>query len=194
MTSYFEKLAGLKLRKKLRIRTYDKRLSPNSKVFLEVKRRDDSVVFKDRVALRFSDAEKILQNSRYDLLPMGEDSKASNSFMSLFFRRRLIPAVVVSYKREAYFDKMNSGFRITLDQGLQAVKPFGLNLDLENPRSVAANFAVVEAKFNGSMPSWFGRIVAVRQLQKVAFSKYCFSLESCDIVWRNNLPAASIWT
>jgi len=193
LNSYFEKLAGLKLRRKLRIRTYDKNVSNKSKVFLEVKRKDELVVFKDRVSVSLSDAREILENSGYNLLPSGDDLKSSNSFISHFLRKRVSPVVLVSYKREAYFDKMNSSFRITLDQDLKAKKVFGLDFDLDNYCKVIPNYAVVEAKFNRVMPAWFGMIVKEKQLQRVAFSKYCFSLESCDIVWRNDLPVSSIW-
>lgn len=193
LNSYFEKLAGIKLRKKLRIRTYEKDVRDKSKVFLEVKRKDDIIVFKDRVSASLSDAREILESSRYYKLPLGDDLKSSHSFISYYLRKRVSPTVLVSYKREPYFDKMNSSFRITLDQDLKAKKVYGLDFDLDNYRRVIPNYAVVEAKFNRVMPAWFGMIVREKQLQRVAFSKYCFSVESCDIVWRHDPPISSIW-
>jgi len=48
--------------------------------------------------------------------------------------------------------------------------------------AVLPGLAVVEAKFNRIMPAWFGMIIKSYNLNRVSFSKYCFSLESCGIV------------
>jgi|SRR3989344_439676 len=193
LNSYFEKLAGLKLRKKLRIRVYGKNIGDKAKAFLEIKRKDDVIVFKDRVSVSLAEARKILEDSNYDLLPLGDNQKSSNSFISLFLRKRLFATVLVSYKREAYFDKLNSSFRVTLDQNLRAKKVYGLDFDLDGAHEVIPNYAIIEAKFNRIMPAWFGMIIKAKQLQRVPFSKYCFCLESCDIVLKNDLPKESIW-
>ena len=51
---YYQKLAGVRTRKKLRIRFYPENgLTPETKVFLEIKRKYDAVVVKDRLALNY---------------------------------------------------------------------------------------------------------------------------------------------
>ena len=178
--SYYEKLAGLKLKRKFRLRVYGTKPTRRQKAFMEIKRRDDAIVFKDRFVSNIENLKLILNDGRYDLLP--QNDKVSNLFVHLVRRKGLRPVVLISYKREAYFDKDNSFFRLTIDQDLVARKNYDIDFDASTCNAVLPGLAVVEAKFNRIMPAWFGMIIKSYNLNRVSFSKYCFSLESCGIV------------
>jgi SPX domain protein involved in polyphosphate accumulation len=51
LAAYYDKIFGIEARAKLRLRVYDTKLTRDQKVFFEIKKRNDSVVSKDRVAL-----------------------------------------------------------------------------------------------------------------------------------------------
>lgn len=179
-SSYYEKLAGLKLKRKFRLRVYETVPAGRQKAFMEIKRRDDAIVFKDRSASNIESLKLILNDGRYDLLP--QNDKVSNLFVHLVRRKGLRPVVLISYRREAYFDKDNSFFRLTLDQDLSARRCNEINFDTSTSSPILPGYVVLEAKFNRIMPAWFGMIIKSYNLTRVSFSKYCFSLESCGIV------------
>ena len=191
LSSYYEKLAGLKYRKKFRIRVYDEFVKDDTRAYLEIKKRDETIIFKDRVALNVQTARDVLENGRYQDLPSLAEN--DNEFVGQFLSKRLMPTVLLSYKREAYLDERNSNFRLTLDQDIHAKRAFGIDFDVENTNRISKGFAVVEAKFNHIMPAWFGMIIKLHNLSRVAFSKYCFSLESCGIVSKTELPFFEPW-
>ena len=119
--------------------------------------------------------------------------KGSNDFLNQLFIRKLRPTVLVSYKREAYVDEKNSNFRLTFDRELKAQRAYGLDFNFISDEIITPGFTVLEAKFNRIMPAWFGMVIKAYNLSNVSFSKYCFSLESCGIVSRIELPSYSTW-
>lgn len=181
LSSYWEKMAGVKSRKKHRLRIYDVKAPVDLKVFMEIKKRNDAIVFKDRYLVNLKDLKLIFEEGRYDLL-QDEESDVGSLFVHTVKRKRLEPTVLVSYRREAYFDRNNSNFRVTLDQDLRAARRLDFNFDASDCKVVLEDYAVVEAKFNRVMPAWFGTVIKSYNLNRVSFSKYCFSLESCGIV------------
>ncbi len=85
LTSYYEKLAGVKIRNKFRVRGYNE-LTLNSKIFAEIKRKNDSFVSKDRAPiyynelnnfLDFSDISKIENHS----IEYGKRLKSAGNFL-----------------------------------------------------------------------------------------------------------------
>lgn len=192
-SSYYEKAAGLKARKKYRIRTYGDILKRTDKVFLEIKKRDETIIFKDRSYINKDKIKNVLENGAYELLDEGEPS-VNQQFISAFLTRRLKPVVLISYKREAYFDKRNLSFRITLDQKINAKKSDEINFDTKDSSEIFPGLAVIEVKFNRIMPSWFGILIKSHNLIKISFSKYCHGLETCGIVGKTDLPQVSpLW-
>lgn len=187
-TTYYEKIAGLKLKNKLRLRTYDLKTSAKVPIFVEFKKRDDAIVLKDRFVSDYKTIKEVLFAGRYELLPGGDQEKISNLFLHFVLRRSFRPVILITYKREAYFDRNNSNFRITLDQDIRAKKNLDLNFDTSDLSAVLPGYAILEAKFNRVMPAWFGLLIKTYNLNRVSFSKYCFSLESCGIVNKSERP------
>lgn len=187
LSSYFEKLAGIKHRKKIRIRTYDSAPKANSPIFLEIKRRDEIIIFKDRCPIDLADL-KHLEGGSYDkLLSKNTDVVVAKKFIGDYLARRLKPIVMTSYKREAYLDRKNFSFRLTLDQQLAAKRATEIDLKSHDCSEIFSGYTILEAKFNRIMPSWFGMIVKKHNLERVSFSKYCFGLEACGIVPKTDL-------
>lgn len=193
-SAYLEKLAGIKIRKKFRIRSYSKKVSASSTIFLEIKRRDEAIIFKDRSPLKFDDIKRILNFGEYERLDSSGDVDVATQFISYIVRKRLRPTVMTSYLREAYLDAKNFSFRLTLDQNLSAKVEEEISLDNRESKEVLKDYAILEAKFNRIMPAWFGIIVKSFNLERIPFSKYCWALENCGIVHKSEISIlAGLW-
>ncbi len=65
LKDYYEKHAGLQMRKKLRIRGYNE-WHPAAEVFLEIKWKNNMYISKDRVPVRFADVTDLLSCGNLD--------------------------------------------------------------------------------------------------------------------------------
>jgi SPX domain protein involved in polyphosphate accumulation len=65
LDDYHDKLAGIKIRKKLRIRGYNLQ-DVNSLAFLEIKRKYENHISKNRAPLLYSNLAEILKTSDYE--------------------------------------------------------------------------------------------------------------------------------
>ena len=189
-SAYYEKLAGLKYRRKFRIRFYGEEAKNSTAAFFEIKKRDETIIFKDRFESDIKTVKAVLVDREYEYLFDNEDGR---EFLAHLVKNKLEPNVLLSYKREAYFDEKSSNFRLTFDRNIIAKRVFGVDFDLNGSTEVYPGFVILEAKFNRIMPAWFGMIIKSFGLSYEAFSKYCFSVESCGIVTRIDLPSNLPW-
>lgn len=181
---YYDKIAGLKTRKKLRIRYYPDAvtLDANAPVFLEIKRKYNNVVVKDRLALKYEDCYNLLERNKYSGLPLSEREKQTlDEFLWLKLSNGMLPQNMVVYKRRPFVSKFDSDFRVTIDFDLKTYVADTLKI---SPQSIAVNpdNAVLEVKFNNVLPFWFHRIIQQYNLDQRPFSKYCTCLEACKKV------------
>lgn len=184
---YYEKVEGVKNRKKLRIRGYNE-LSDNSIVLLEIKRRLNDLIDKNRALMLYrdlnvlfgtGDIENYIPSSKKNNL---EDAKR---FFYNFTRKSLIPISLVVYEREAYFSKFNSDIRITFDKNLR-YKSFPVFEDLfdecglKKTTVMMKNF-LLEMKFYKGFPEVLQKIINKFKLERVSFSKYETCINSDEI-------------
>ena len=183
---YHEKEAGIRNRIKLRIRGYNQR-EPESQVFLEVKRKQDMTISKNRAPLRYADLDALLKSGdveRY-ALEAGERLEDARRFLFHLNRRSLQPILLVIYEREAYFHKFDTSVRITLDKRLRSLPYPGLGNLFSTARiqPAMADFFILEIKFYDRFPHWFRGILEEFKLDRMALSKYAICLESQNIHW-----------
>lgn len=163
---------GKKNRFKLRIRSYDDH--PDHPVFLEIKRRLNTVILKDRCAAPRSEVAGFARPI------VGEaSSEAAKQFH--FYRACLAagPLALVRYRREAFEGDGPFPVRVTLDHDLRCAPTRKWEVRVGGPgwRSVLPNEVVLEIKFNGRFPSWLQVLVRQYQLQARSVSKYCLCLD-----------------
>ena len=182
LTSYYEKLSGIKIRNKFRIRGYN-RLTQDSYVFFEIKRKDGVYVSKDRAPvcytsmndfINFSDLSKVENHSiEYD-----KRIRSAENFIFYLKRDRLKPIINVVYEREALEYKLGSNLRITFDTNIRSFLTEDID-DLFKEKDMKilypSNF-VLEVKYNKVLPSWVPLIINKYNLNKEAVSKYAFCL------------------
>jgi hypothetical protein len=184
LDDYHEKLAGIKIRKKLRIRGYNLP-DTDSIVFLEIKRKYGNHISKNRAPLLYSNLEDILKTSDCDkyLLKRKNYLEAKNDACKFFYlskKKNYSPVILINYQREAYFSKNDSTLRITFDKKLRS-KPFpkisDIYLDQQLKYSMPGKF-ILEIKFFNGFPSWLQTIIRRYDLKREAVSKYTICVDS----------------
>jgi SPX domain protein involved in polyphosphate accumulation len=177
---YWAKLDGLKFRRKLRIRHYERPepLTDDTPVFVEIKQRIDRVTQKRRAVLGYSDARELCDER---LVPEVEtrDEAVVDEVFELLIRHRLRPTCITTYQREAWIGgEYDPGLRITFDFDLR-YRLHDLELDSKHRGKYMfpPHYAVLEIKLNDRAPYWLTHLVARNNLQLTRMSKYCTSLE-----------------
>ncbi|SNT64633.1 VTC domain-containing protein [Asanoa hainanensis] len=174
---YWEKIEGLRFRRKLRIRHYGDRstIDDDTAVYVEIKQRVNRVTQKRRLALPYRLARELCD---------GRAKVAQDPFLDevleLLCGLDLRPIATTGYQREAFVGRgADAGLRVTLDHRVRGRdRDFHLGADAENRLIVPARLAVVEFKANERVPYWLTDLAAELNLSVVRMSKYCQSVEA----------------
>jgi hypothetical protein len=178
---YWEKIEGLKFRRKLRIRHYGDRftIGDDTTVYVEIKQRVNRVTQKRRVALPYALARQLCDGRE-----MVEHDTAQRAFLEevlgLVAGLELRPTAITGYQREAFVGRdADVGLRVTLDHRIRGRdRDFHLGADTTNRLVVPARLAVLEIKANERVPYWLTDLAARANLSVVRMSKYCQSVEA----------------
>ncbi len=178
---YYEKMAGVKDRKKLRLRTYATEFNSKTPVFLEIKRKSDMVIFKDRLVSNYENCSEFITTGQFNLTKKEaslQDRELLKEFLWLKNYNCLMPKIMVIYKRKPLIGRLDPRFRVTFDS---QIKVYPANQLFFSEQAVEVFPKVVmELKYNNNIPAWFHQIVQKYQLNREPFSKYCESLETCQ--------------
>jgi len=185
MDFFYEKMDGLRIRKKLRVRVYNEP-APDSPAFLEIKRRYENVIFKERVKVPFSQTEDIcnLRKKPADNALQTHSSRIIEKFLYNLTQRNLRPTELVTYERIAFCGLMDNTLRLTVDKDVRTrLYPLLEEIyDENNFTHIIDRFYILELKFYGYMPKWMRRISSKFNIQAQSISKYCNGIEKC---WKN---------
>lgn len=184
MDFYHDKLAGLRRRKKLRIRGYDS-LTEDSLVFLEIKRKNGPTITKSRAPIKFSShldfiREADLEKYRDILKSVDNGYQDAKNFLYHLYTSNLVPTIKIIYEREAFFYKFDQKVRLTIDKNLRSslIVDSERLYEEENIRYGLPSKAIFEVKVYGDIPLWLQHIIADLKLTQQALSKYTISLDS----------------
>lgn len=177
---YWEKIDGIRFRRKLRIRHYGDRstIDDDTPVFVEIKQRVNRVTQKRRVSLPYRAARALCDT--HELVPHHDSERAFlEEVLELASTQQLRPITITGYQRTAFVGRdADLGLRVTLDQRVRGRdRDFHLGADAENRFLLPAHLAVMEVKANERVPYWLTELTARRSLQVVRVSKYCQSVE-----------------
>jgi len=179
---YYEKIEGLKIRKKLRIRTYNEM---NDFAFLEIKRKFVNCITKERSKLPFMVIERLINTPEESAIEYPEDDYnarlVSGKFVYTLLKKGLLPVVLVVYEREAYIGVHDDRERLTIDTDVRAIPQPDLGdiLNTENFVSIIKKVGILELKFDDIMPQWMKNLVLEFGLEKESISKYCLGIDAC---------------
>jgi SPX domain protein involved in polyphosphate accumulation len=158
-------------KEKIRLRSYGT-VPLDATVFLESKKKYDSVVNKRRTPFILSDAYRYFDSG---ILP--DNPKLNRQVFSeidyIMHFYRLKPRVFISYDRLAFFEKNNSDFRLTIDKNIQTRRT---DLRLDSPaygnQLLPEGKWLMEAKAFKAFPLWFVKFLSSRKIYSTSFSKY----------------------
>jgi len=186
LSDYYDKVDGVKYRRKLRARIYQGGLSESEDVWLEIKEKHDMSIHKIRSCVKGSHFKSLLKGvPSPELLSDAKGDKKLSAFLYHFFMKNYRPMNIVHYYRTAYVADFHSEIRLTLDRNMSTC----MWRDFVNNKSLlefAPAKVVLEVKFKGAMPWWFKDMVGRFKLSRLSFSKY---LNAVDQV-RRHYPIA----
>lgn len=156
-------------KEKLRIRSYVQ-AAPDSPVFVELKKKYKSVVYKRRISLPEKSAiEWLCGHSKCE--KRTQISAEIDYFMSYY--ENMHPTVFLSYDREAYYSLAGDDFRVTFDDNvLCRSHNLSLQEDVGGIPILDDDKVLMEIKCSGGMPLWMAEILSRERLYKTSFSKY----------------------
>ena len=175
-------------KEKLRLRSYGQ-AGLDDIVFVELKKKYESVVYKRRLRLPQGRAREWLDGGMYPERPPSQIAREIDYFRQ--FYEDLRPAAFISYEREAFFAADGSDFRITFDQNILArldklslaEAPGGMSL-------LSPGKILMELKSSSAIPLWLAKLLSREGIFKSSFSKYgtayvnliggCSSIRSSD--------------
>ena len=184
---YFQKLAGVKRRNKVRLRGYNGNADTGT-VFFEIKKNVDEPLYKNRAPMSFAAAKNLLKGEPVEecIQPSDKAPQAlenARRFLYHIHARKMRPVVTVIYEREPYQgilkDRLND-LRITFDKHLRAVAYPMLEelFEEKHPMPADERFFILEVKFNQYLPSWVKLVIASLGLKKVPASKYVICMDA----------------
>lgn len=179
--NFYEKIDGIKKRKKFRLRTYDKKFGETA-LFIEQKGRNVNRVFKHRTLIEDRDIEKFYDPTDFNYLTKNYGNmKIINEFITDTVKRKVSPVVLVDYVRRPYVSDYDMNFRVTFDSHIMAKASKTLFPDNENFLHCLSGYTILEVKFFRKIPAWFHKIILVYNLERVSVSKFVLGMKTCRI-------------
>lgn len=181
---YHEKIDGLRVRKKVRVRGYDDFLK-NAMVFLEIKKKKDSFILKHRSPVEFQSLKPLLASGdvqKYVYPSNGYSYAPENAKRFLFqiHHRALRPYILILYEREAYYSKFHHDLRITFDKNIRSLSCVPLDSLYRQDGFVFTmpGYFILEIKSVIQYPYWLNQIISHFELKQQSLSKYTMCIDS----------------
>lgn len=156
-------------KEKLRVRSYGT-VEPGDKVFVELKKKYEGVVYKRRINIPEKAAVDYLAGKK----PAPDKSQITEEIdYFLRFYQTLEPKVFLSYEREAYYTRKPGEFRVTFDENiLWRETDLSLEKGVYGAPILKQGQTLMEIKTPGNIPLWMVKALSEEEIRKTSFSKY----------------------
>ncbi len=155
-------------KEKLRMRSYGM-AAQTQPVFVELKKKYASVVYKRRIEMPQADALESLACAA----PMPDSQIGREIAAFLDFYGQLAPKVFLSYDRDAFYAEDGSGFRLTFDEHIRyRTRELTLSSDAWGTALLEPGMVLMELKAQDSIPLWMAHTLSRLGIRKTSFSKY----------------------
>ncbi len=156
-------------KEKLRVRSYNK-VTADDYVFVELKKKYDSVVYKRRICIKEKDAKSYLCRGKEP--PIHSQITDEIDYFCHYYKD-LAPKMFLSYEREAFYSKENEELRITFDENiLWRDNDLSLGSEVYGFPVLNEDKSLMEIKTEGGIPLWLVRCLSEEGIFKTSFSKY----------------------
>ncbi|MFH1009289.1 MAG: polyphosphate polymerase domain-containing protein [Candidatus Latescibacterota bacterium] len=178
--SYYNKLDGLKIRKRLRLRTYNE-FREDTAAFLEIKRRYGNIVVKERAMLPLPEVEPFFADHSVPGIGVEKSldrKRVIGKFAYNLTKGDLRPTALIAYEREAFVGLMDDQVRVTIDRNVRSILFPELNelFHEDDLNTLIDRRFILEIKFDGYMPRWLRYLVATLSIRAESISKYCLGV------------------
>ena len=180
---YYEKIDGIRLRNKFRIRTYGTSLEEGLPIYLEEKGRNIDRTYKHRIQIISEHLPKFcLPEQQERLLELFSDDELIQRFVFDVIKNKTSPKVLVDYIRRPYTSTYDVNFRVTIDSRIKVANANSLFPDqTTNWICCKAGYSIMEVKFHRRIPAWFHRIIQAYEITRLSISKFCEGMEETGL-------------
>ena len=154
-------------KEKIRLRSYGLAKN-NGRVYLEIKRKSEGIVYKRRVETTEETANLFL-NNKIETIGSNQIAKELSYFRN--FYGKLEPKIMIAYDRTSYAE-IDGDIRLTIDENPR-YRAFDLNLhtSMDGEHLLPVGSAILEIKVQQEMPLWLVEILSKGKIYKSSFSK-----------------------
>ena len=153
-------------KEKIRLRSYGL-AKEDSPVFLEIKRKNEKIVYKRRIVSKEDKVNRFL--SEGEELDKNQISRELEAFRENY--KVLEPKYLIIYDRIAYYQD-NSDVRITLDSNPRyRTTDLNLHTSTEGTSLLGEGEAILEVKVQHSIPLWLVEILTEGKIYQTSLSK-----------------------
>lgn len=159
-------------KEKLRLRSYGV-VTPEDKVFLEIKKKYKGLVNKRRTKLKLAEAYEFVRSGELPAYQPYMNAQVVRELQYCLKRMELKPVLFLSYDRVAMFGKDNKEFRVTFDRNIITRRyDLGLHYGIYGEKLLPEDEWIMEVKIENAMPLWMTKILSEFRIYPVSFSKY----------------------
>ena len=154
-------------KEKIRLRSYGL-AKDNGHVYLEIKRKNQGIVYKRRIETNEKYASLFL-NNKIDSVGSNQIARELTYFRN--FYGKLEPKIMIAYDRTSYAE-IDGDIRLTIDENPR-YRTFDLNLhsSMDGQLLLPAGCAILEIKVQQEMPLWLVEILSKGKIYRSSFSK-----------------------
>ena len=161
-------LEGPVYKEKLRVRSYG-RAGEHDPVFVELKKKYRSVVYKRRISLPQEQALACMAGVQ----PWPDSQIGRELAYTMEFYKALRPAVFLSYERDSFRGMEDEEFRVTFDSQIRyRQEELTLDSDTWGTPILPSGQVLMELKVAGGLPLWMAHVLSEQRIFKTSFSKY----------------------
>ncbi|MDE7463828.1 MAG: polyphosphate polymerase domain-containing protein [Clostridiales bacterium] len=154
-------------KEKLRIRSYGI-AKADSDVFVEIKKKYDSVVYKRRIVTDEETAIGMLDGDSTDERQIAKEI----TYFARFYAG-IRPQMFISYRREAFYGIDDKSFRMTFDRSiLWRTHDLTLQRGIYGAPVLPEGKILMEVKTAAAIPLWLVKVLSENKIYKTSFSKY----------------------
>lgn len=155
-------------KEKIRVRSYG-RASADAPVFVELKKKYRSVVYKRRISMPQNRALGCVSGTE----SWPDSQIGAELAYAADFYKALRPAVFLSYERDCFRGVKDEDFRVTFDSEIRyRQENLTLDSDTRGIPILAPGQVLMEVKAAGGIPLWMTHVLSEQGIFKTSFSKY----------------------